>query len=143
MVRLRLHLLALTGVICGIACAGSASRFEFENTAGQFIDILRDGQPVVRYVYAYDMTDAETRERTNKPFHHVFAPDGAGFLTNGPDGLYPHHRGLFIGWRNTHVGTREINFWSMDNGTQRHQQILRQETTPGPGDFELRHSLAR
>jgi hypothetical protein len=54
---------------------------------------------VLRYVYeSLDTSNAAERERTYKPFHHVYDFTGTDFLTKGPGGRYTHHRGIFYGF---------------------------------------------
>jgi hypothetical protein len=46
-------------------------------------------------------------------------------ITNGPSGLYPHHRGLFVGWRQTRYDGGEIDSWHCIKGAhQRHLRFL-------------------
>lgn len=105
--------------------------FTWRDSPGDYLDLLAGGRKVTRYVYAYDPVTPERYTATNKPFHHVFDAQGENLLTNGPgDGLYPHHRGLFIGWTAVYRG-EEYNFWSPNDGrAQVHQEFL--QLTAGP-----------
>ena len=58
--------------------------------------LLKDGKKIARYVY--ERMDPKDRERTYKPFHHVYQVDWKGFLTKGPGGRYTHHRGIYFGF---------------------------------------------
>jgi hypothetical protein len=91
-------------------------------------------------MYACDTSDPQRIFETCKPFLHVFDAEGKNLLTNGPDGihpyqkdkiLYPHHRGIFIGWTKLEFSGDTYNFWGMAGGVvQRHGKFL--EQTAGP-----------
>ena len=114
--------------------------FSWQDNKGAYLDLLSGGRKVTRYMYAYDTSNAQRSFETYKPFHHVFDAKGESLLTNGPDGthpylkdkiLYPHHRGIFIGWSRLRFGGRSYGFWGMGGGvTQRHVKFL--ELTAGP-----------
>jgi hypothetical protein len=54
---------------------------------------------------------------TIKPYHHAFDSTGAVRLTNGPDGRYPHHRGIYFGFNNiTYGGKKKADVWHCRNG---------------------------
>jgi hypothetical protein len=79
---------------------------------GRRVEILHDNQPVARFIYG---------EGQMKPFLHVFGAEGE-LLTNGglnedgrTTGAFPHHRGIFIGWRvRSELGNYDL--WHMNNG---------------------------
>jgi len=109
--------------------------FCWKDKAGDYLDLLFNSRKVIRYMYAYDDSSSQRLLQTYKPFHHVFDAQGENLLTNGnePDSLYPHHRGLFIGWKNVQFKGREYNFWYLDKDkgmVQKHQKFLQQ--TAGP-----------
>jgi Methane oxygenase PmoA len=84
-------------------------------------DLLYDGKPVLRYMYAFDRSTPKRAQETFKVYHHVFGPGTNDLITNGPSGLYPHHRGLFVGWRQTRFDGGEIDSWHCTKGAhQRH-----------------------
>jgi Methane oxygenase PmoA len=86
-------------------------------------DLLDDGKPVLRYMYAFDRSTPKRAEETFKVYHHVFGPGTEDLITNGPSGLYPHHRGLFVGWRRTQYEGGEIDSWHCIKGA--HQRHIR------------------
>lgn len=115
--------------------------FRWEERKGEYLDLLFDGRRVTRYIYAYDRSTAQRILETYKTFHHVFDSQGQNLLTNGPDGLrpyltnqilYPHHRGIFIGWNRLEFGGQRYDFWHMgeQGRVQKHQKFL--EQTAGP-----------
>jgi len=82
-------------------------------------------------MYAYDDSTPERLDDTNKPYHHVFDAEGENLLTKGPPGgLYPHHRGLFIGWNKLEFRGETLDLWGMKGGTQRHQKFLKEAAGP-------------
>src|SRR5882762_7056590 len=78
---------------------------------GRKVDIQLNAERVARFVFG---------EGQIKPYLHVYGESGEP-LTNGgldadgkPTGKYPHHRGLFIGWKiDSELGTFDL--WHMNN----------------------------
>jgi hypothetical protein len=95
-----LSFLLLIGTISLLAPTARAAEqgFSLKDAAGEHLDVLLDGRLVARYMYAYDTSTPQRREETYKPYLHVFDAEGRQPITKGPGGLYPHHRGIFIGW---------------------------------------------
>jgi hypothetical protein len=112
-------------VIVSVCHAQSTDAFRHEE--GKHLDFLRDGKPLVRYMYAFDVSDPGAREETYKVYHHVFDPDGKDFITKGQGGKYTHHRGIFLGWSRLGHGGRSYDHWHMKNVTMVHQRFTRQE----------------
>ena len=115
--------------------------FSWRDTEGKYLDLLFDGRKVTRYMYALDRSTKQRLLETYKTFLHVFDAAGENLLTNGPDGLhpymtnkilYPHHRGIFIGWNRLEFGGKRYDFWHMgeQGRVQKHQKFL--ELTAGP-----------
>jgi len=121
--------------------------FCWQDKKGEYLDLLfstgcptADGRKITRYMYAYDNSTPQRSFETYKPFHHVFDAQGQDLLTNGPDGvqpylkdkiLYPHHRGLFIGWSRLEFAGSRYDFWGMGGGAvQVHQNFLEQIAGP-------------
>ena len=117
------------------------NNFSWKDKKGEYLDLLFDGRKVTRYMYAYDTSSKQRILETYKTFLHVFDALGENLLTNGPDGLhpyltkkilYPHHRGIFIGWNKLEFGGKRYDFWHMgeQGRVQKHQKFL--ELTAGP-----------
>jgi len=113
--------------------------FSWENKKDDYLDLIFNGRKAARYMYAYDVSNPQRVFETYKPFLHVFDAQGENLLTNGPDGihpyvknkvLYPHHRGIFIGWNRLEFGGQRYDFWHMSGGVQVHQKFL--ALTAGP-----------
>ena len=120
------------------AVLDSAKVFSWRDQKGDYLELLFDGVKVTRYMYAYDTSSEQRTFETYKPFHHIFDASG-NLLTNGPDGvhpyqknkiLYPHHRGLLIGWNRLTFGGRQYDLWHMKEAHQVHQEFL--ELAAGP-----------
>lgn len=81
----------------------------FRFAAGDgYRDLLLGDRPVYRHVNKYDPAD---RENTYKPFYQVYALHDDGFITKGPGGKFPHHRGIFFGFKTPHG-----DFWHCPGG---------------------------
>ena len=116
-------------------------RFSWRDKEGDYLDLLFGGRKVTRYMYALDRSTKQRVLETYKTFLHVFDAEGENLLTNGPDGLhpyltnkilYPHHRGIFIGWNRLEFGGKRYDFWHMgeQGRVQKHQNFS--ELTAGP-----------
>lgn len=108
------------------------SDFEWQEVDSDRSRLLVDGQPAVEYVHPE--FDLSRYRETMKPYHHVYAPDGSQLITKGDvDGLYPHHRGIFYGYRDIRFKDDTVSTWSSDGdnleGTQ-HLRILEQWAGP-------------
>jgi hypothetical protein len=120
--------LALACAICPSYAGAADTGFALRDKPGQYLDVLLDGKVVARYMYAYDRSTPERREETYKPFLHVFDAEGKMPITNGgPKGLYPHHRGIFIGWMKIGVNGQTFDRWHMKGGEIVHQKFLQEK----------------
>jgi len=124
---------------------GDWKAFSWKDTKGKWLDLQREGRPVTRFMYEYDESTPQRRFETYKPFLHVYGINGRR-LTNGPDGdgeytanaiLYPHHRGIFIGWNKLSCGGKTCDLWHMPNV----EQVCRQVRTAAAGPV-LARSIA-
>lgn len=110
--------------------AAEQGPFQIKDVPGQYLDVLVQGRPVLRYVYRRDVSDKQKEFDTAKVFLHVFAPDGQTTLTQGPGGkLYPHHRGIFVGWSRLEHNGKNHNLWGAKGMAQVHREFL--ETSAG------------
>ena len=109
----------------------SAPNLRWVDTPGKSIELRNGDQPVVRYMYqAIDESSPETREKTYKPYLHVFSPDSKQLLTKGPGGLFPHHRGIFYGFNKiTYGGGLKCDTWHCrGKAYEIHKKFLAKET---------------
>lgn len=104
-------ILAITGL------AAPALEFTFEEKPGELV-LLGDGKPwLSTQTPAFDRA---SREETYKVFTHVYDFEGEAPITKGAGGKYTHHRGMFIGWRDTVVGGAHYDTWHMKDNYQKH-----------------------
>ena len=124
-----LALLGVTSVVCVLPQTAQAD-FTFADTAGDHLDVLRDGKPVVRWQYAFDASTPERLHDTYKPYLHVMNAAGTEPITKGPGGEFTHHRGWFLGWSKiTTPDGATVDRWHMKGGNLVQKKILSQ--TPG------------
>ena len=104
--------------------------FAWRDEAGKHLDLMFDGRPVTRYMYAYEPSDKNQRFKTAKPFHHVFDPTGQKLITSHGGQPYPHHRGIFIGWNKFTFEGKRYDLWHVRKAAQVHQNSLCQIAGP-------------
>lgn len=101
----------------------------FRTVSGQYIDILKDNKPIVRYMYDFDKSSNDRKHETFKVFHHVMNEEGTSPITKGPRGLFTHHRGFFIGWNMLQHAGGEHDLWHMrKEEAQVHRAVLVNES---------------
>lgn len=128
---------ALVGGALALAAPALAadSPFTFKDTPGQYLDVLFNGRTLVRYMYAHDTSTKERRDETYKPYLHVFDAEGKMPITNGAGGLYPHHRGIFIGWNDVRFEGKQYDRWHMGGGEQVHQKFTHEKAEADRATF--------
>jgi len=95
-----------------------ADSFGIKVTEGQHVDVVRGGAVVAKFMTAHDVSTPERRTETYKPYLHVFDPSGTVQLTKGPGGVFPHHRGIFVGFSKIAFGGKSYDRWHMAGGDQ-------------------------
>jgi hypothetical protein len=113
--------------------------FQFHDEAGKYNELKFGDRPVMRYMYeAIDRSSPERIGETYKVFHHVYDPAGSRYVTKGPGGLFPHHRGLFFGFNRISYGDQKADIWHCRNGEQQaHTEFLAEEAGPVLGRQQL------
>lgn len=106
--------------------AGAAEKFEWkiDETSGM-ADLMLGDRPVVRYMFAYDLSTPARRNETYKVFHHVFGPGTKTLITKGAGGDYPHHRGIYLGFSRTRYGGGYSDFWHCVEETKKEGASLK------------------
>ena len=114
-----------------------AKVFSWHDTKGEFTELDFDGKPVLRYMYkALDDSTKENRDATFKVFHHLYDLDGKRLTKGETTGLYPHHRGIFYGFRvvtytDKNDMKQTVDIWHCTDKTyQSHDKILAEEVGP-------------
>jgi Methane oxygenase PmoA len=108
-------------------------QFAWHDTPGQFEELTFDQRPVLRYMYhKLDESSEDSRMATLKVYHHVLDPEqGTELLTKGPGGLWPHHHGVFYGFKEvTYDGDKKCDIWHCPAAFQEHSQFLGEEAGP-------------
>ena len=81
---------------------------------------------------------------TIKVYHHLYDESGKVRLTNGPEGQYPHHRGIFFGFNNISYDGKKADVWHCRNGeSQRHVSTLSTKPSAEFGPTQGASHLAR
>ncbi|MGE0414067.1 MAG: DUF6807 family protein [Verrucomicrobiales bacterium] len=128
-------ILSVLGLLCSLAplLAAAAEGFTWVDEPGKYTDLLHNGRKVARYVYErIDESTPARRDETYKPFHHLYDPSGEAFLTKGPGGKFPHHRGIFYGFNKCRLVGADgkesaADTWHCKKAHQTHEKFLTQE----------------
>jgi Methane oxygenase PmoA len=108
--------------------------FSWHDTPGESSELRFKGLPVLRYICKpLDDSSKEKRDDTYKVFHQLWDPEGKQLVTNGVDStqLYPHHRGIFYGFREVTYGDgKKTDIWHCPKAYQENEKFL--ETAAGP-----------
>jgi hypothetical protein len=106
-------------------------QFTWKDAPGEYSELSLGKTPVLRYMCkTFDDSTKEKRFETYKVFHHLYNPAGTRFVTNGPDGKYPHHRGIFYGFRVVTYDGKETDIWHCPEAFQEHEKTLATEAGP-------------
>ena len=93
---------------------------------GTAVDVRHRDKPIARFVHG---------EGQMKPYLHVFGEDGELLTNSGldrdgkPAGLYPHHRGIYIGWNKIASDLGSDDLWHMTKGCRMEVQDIKHSTT--------------
>jgi len=108
--------------------------FSWKETPGKYMDLLYGDRKIMRYNYELDeqFKKDETLTANNKVFYHIYDLQGENLITNGPEeGVWSHHRGIMIGWRDVGFRDSKLSFWGMEDLTvQKHIRFV--ELSAGP-----------
>jgi hypothetical protein len=125
-------LLILVVVATGPTHGADDAAFALAEQPGEHLDVTFGGRVVARYMTVFD---PERWDETARPYLHVMDAAGQKPITKGPGGLFPHHRGIFIGYSRLSVDGRTYNFWGMGGGPQVHQRFIDQQAGPDQARF--------
>lgn len=96
------------------------------------IDLEVGGKPWLRTMCAPH--DPANREENYKVYTHILSFDGKAPITKGAGGKFTHHRGLFIGWKDTLINGVDLDTWHMK---ETYQQLVSVDTTNGVQTLEI------
>ena len=102
--------------------------FAFDDTKDDHLDLLFAGRKVTRFMYVFD-PDPKKRFATAKPFTHVFDAKGEKVITSPGGNPYPHHRGIFLGYKVKAAG-KSYDFWHVRNVWQRLEKFAGLQAGP-------------
>ena len=109
--------IALALVLLALPCCAEPQPVEEKS-----LDIVLDGKPVARTMITPFTKD--NPEVTYKVYTHLLDPATGAPITKGAGGKFTHHRGLFIGWKDTMVGGEDLDTWHMSNCYQAYGKTL-------------------
>jgi hypothetical protein len=112
-----------------------ADGFIWQDHPGESSDLRYKDLPVLRYICKpFDDSTPDKRFETYKVFHELWSPDGKTMVTNGVEdqkSLYPHHRGIFYGFRETTYGDgKKTDTWHCPKAYQENEKFLATEAGP-------------
>ena len=105
--------------------------FIFKDTPGDHLDLLLGGRRVTRFMYAFHYDpNANKRFPTAKPFTHVFDSRGERVITSPGGQPYPHHRGIFLGYKVRTPDGKRYDFWHVRSVWQRVEKLTNLQAGP-------------
>ncbi len=114
-------------IFIGRSCADT--RYQWTDDENGTTKLMYKDTPVMEYIYK--AFDPQNPDANQKPYHQVYSPDGSQLITKGEGGLYPHHRGIFFGYRNVSIGDSLYNLWaSLDGDYTEHQSFISYSVGP-------------
>jgi hypothetical protein len=140
--------LSVVTVLAFAACgAAQSTGFAWKDPDGEKPILTYDGKPVLEYVrLSFDpkagpaKKDSALSNPTIKVFHHLYDDAGKVRLTNGPEGQFPHHRGIFFGFNRISYGDKQqADVWHCRNGeSQRHIETMSHAADANSGGHKLK-----
>jgi hypothetical protein len=116
---------------------GKAPAFAWTDPEGEHPVLTYDGKPVLAYVRPkFDPAATPPKKTpienpTIKVYHHLFDETGKVQLTNGPQGQFPHHRGIFFGFNRVSYEGKQADVWHCRNGeSEQHTGFVLREAGP-------------
>jgi len=108
--------------------------FSFVDEKDKQLDLLFGDRKVTRFMYEFGhIDDAKARFAVAKPFTHVFDSTGEYVITSPGGDPYPHHRGIFLGYK-VKSPRGGGDFWHVRNVWQRADGIV---STAGPAAGQM------
>ena len=137
---------SLKGVSKSLADTKSATAFAWKDADGKEPTLTTaTGLPLLKYIRPeFDPKAIPEKQKANanptfKVYHHLFAADGKTLLTNGAEGKFPHHRGIFYGFNTISYGKEKADIWHGWKGEhQAHEKVILSEAGPVMGRQRVR-----
>ncbi len=116
---------------------GKEPSFAWTDVNGDHPVLTYDGKPALAYVRPkFDPAATPPKKTpienpTIKVYHHLFDASGKVQLTNGPQGQFPHHRGIFFGFNKISYDGQQADVWHCRNGeSEQHAGFVAHEAGP-------------
>lgn len=126
------------------SAAPKGPAFTWKDSEGTAPELHYDGKLVLAYVRPkFDPSATPAKKSpienpTIKVYHHFYDASGTVRLTNGPEGQFPHHRGIYFGFNNISYDGKKADVWHCRNGeSQQHDKFLGTESGPVLGRERL------
>jgi hypothetical protein len=123
-----MRILSITLILFSLTSSLNAkANFNWQKKEGTHIDLILGEKKIARYVF--ERMNPNDRERTYKPFYHLYDSTGTKFITKGPGGRYTHHRGIYFGFSKCSALDGQgkpvsVDTWHCKRGYQIHERTL-------------------
>ena len=99
--------------LLGVDLGGANDLFAWQDNDDDHVDLLYRGRTILSYVTpTFDPSSPQSHDRTSKPRHHIYAPDGRTRFTGEGDDDCPYALGLCYGFTNiTYDRGRTCDLW--------------------------------
>jgi hypothetical protein len=143
------HRLSLAASLLVGACAVAADKpgFAWTDPDGKQPVLTYGGNKVLEYVRpTFDPAQTPPKKEamanpTIKVYHHLYDESGKVRLTNGPDGQFPHHRGIFYGFNRVSYDGKQADVWHCRKGeSQQHVATVSHDATAELGRHKVKVS---
>ncbi len=127
----------------GLITPSSAADFTWEKEAGKHLDLRYKDGLIARYMFeAIDESSKARRDETYKPYCHIYKWKSTDhFITKGPGGKFPHHRGIFYGFSKISYTDGEgkkhakVDTWHCRMAHQVHREFSKMEADDESASF--------
>ena len=107
--------------------AEASNAFQWKDVEGDSPTLTFEDKTILAYVRPkFDPAATPAKQSpianpTIKVYHHLFDSTGEVRLTNGAEGQFPHHRGIYFGFNNISYDGKKADVWHCRNGeSQQH-----------------------
>ena len=146
------HALPALLLFAASGLAADKPGFAWKDPEGEHPVLQYDGKTVLEYVrpkfdpnLSAGKKDGALTNPTIKIYHHLYDPTGTVRLTNGPEGQYPHHRGIFYGFNKVTYEDngvkKDADVWHCRKGeSERHVAFLDHKADAESGSHKVKVS---
>lgn len=119
--------------------------FVWKDAEGEKPTLQYQGKTVLEYIRPkFDPTANAPKKDgitnpTTKVYHHLYDSTGSVRLTNGPEGQFPHHRGIYFGFNRVSYNGQTADVWHCRVGeSQQHASVVKHTATATSGGHTIR-----